>query len=39
MMSEKISGNLIIIGGAGEKGDKEILKKVVNYLNKVRKKY
>ena len=34
-MSEKVVGNLIIIGGAEDKvGDKEILKKVVSYINK-----
>ena len=34
-MTEKISGNLIIIGGAEDKKeDKEILKRVVKYLDK-----
>ena len=34
-MSEKISGNLIIIGGAEDKkGDKEILKRVAKYIDK-----
>lgn len=34
-MGEKINGNLIIIGGAEDKkGDKEILKKVANYIEK-----
>ena len=34
-MSEKVVGNLIIIGGAEDKvGDKEILNKVVSYINK-----
>lgn len=33
-MSEKISGNLIIIGGAEDKeGDKEILKRVAKYID------
>ena len=33
-MNEKISGNLIIIGGAEDKrGKKEILKKVAEYIN------
>lgn len=36
-MSEKIKGDLIIIGGAEDKeGDKEILKKVCNSINKDR---
>ena len=34
-MREKINGNLIIIGGAEDKkGDKEILKRVANFINK-----
>ena len=34
-MNEQISGNLIIIGGAEDKkGDREILKKVANFINK-----
>ena len=34
-MNEKIEGNLIIIGGAEDKkGDKEILKKVAEFVNK-----
>ncbi|MEG2867663.1 MAG: cyanophycinase [Terrisporobacter sp.] len=34
-MSEKINGNLIIIGGAEDKeGDKEILKRVCEFINK-----
>ncbi|MGL5353419.1 MAG: cyanophycinase, partial [Clostridium sp.] len=34
-MSEKINGNLIIIGGAEDKeGDKEILKRVCGFINK-----
>lgn len=34
-MSEKINGNLIIIGGAEDKeGDKEILKRVCDFINK-----
>ena len=34
-MNEKIEGNLIIIGGAEDKkGDKEILKRVANFINK-----
>ena len=34
-MSEKVVGNLIIIGGAEDKvGDKEILKKVVSCINR-----
>ena len=34
-MSEKVVGNLIIIGGAEDKvGHKEILNKVVSYINK-----
>lgn len=34
-MSEKINGNLIIIGGAEDKkGDKEILKRVCGFMNK-----
>ena len=34
-MNEQISGNLIIIGGAEDKkGDKEILKKVANFIDK-----
>lgn len=34
-MSEKISGNLIVIGGAEDKeGDREILKRVANYIDK-----
>ena len=34
-MSEKIKGDLIIIGGAEDKnGDKEILKKVCNSIDK-----
>ena len=34
-MTEKIKGDLIIIGGAEDKeGDKEILKKVCNSINK-----
>ena len=33
-MSEKISGNLIIIGGAEDKkGKKEILKRVAKYID------
>ena len=34
-MNEKIEGNLIIIGGAEDKtGDKEVLKKVANFIDK-----
>ena len=34
-MDEKIEGNLIIIGGAEDKkGDKEILKRVADFINK-----
>lgn len=34
-MTENVSGNLIIIGGAEDKdGDREILKKLTNYLDK-----
>lgn len=34
-MAEKVKGNLIIIGGAEDKeGDKEILKRVANYIDK-----
>ena len=34
-MNEKVEGNLIIIGGAEDKkGDKEILKRVANFINK-----
>ena len=33
-LSEKVSGNLIIIGGAEDKkGDKEILKRVAKYID------
>lgn len=36
-MNEKVEGNLIIIGGAEDKkGDKEILKRVANFINKDR---
>ena len=38
-MSEKISGNLIIIGGAEDKeGDKEILKRVAKYIDSKKEK-
>ena len=38
-MSEKISGNLIIIGGAEDKeGDKEILKRVAKYIDSEKEK-
>lgn len=38
-MSEKVSGNLIIIGGAEDKkGDKEILKRVAKYIDPKNKK-
>ena len=38
-MSEKISGNLIIIGGAEDKeGDKEILKRVEKYIDSEKEK-
>lgn len=38
-MSEKVSGNLIIIGGAEDKeGDKEILKRVARYIDSEREK-
>ena len=38
-MSEKVSGNLIIIGGAEDKeGDKEILKRVAKYIDPEKEK-
>lgn len=38
-MSEKVSGNLIIIGGAEDKeGDKEILKRVARYIDPEKEK-
>lgn len=38
-MSEKVSGNLIIIGGAEDKeGDKEILKRVAKYIDSEKEK-
>ena len=38
-MSEKVSGNLIIIGGAEDKkGDKDILKRVAKYIDPEREK-
>ena len=38
-MSEKVNGNLIIIGGAEDKkGDKEILKRVAKYIDPEKEK-